>query len=110
MSSKAPKSKSTTATKNASTKKTPKRPMGAYFNFTKDKREEIAATLKEGENINKKLGEVWGKLTDAEKKPYQDQYNKEKKEIEEAKQEKKEKAAKGLKAAREAAKNKKGAK
>ncbi|KAL7713942.1 HMG box domain-containing protein [Entamoeba marina] len=107
MNKKGPKNTKKTTTTKTEAKKAPKKLMSSYFLFAQDKREEVAAGLKKGENINKKLGEIWKSYTDAQKKPYQDQYLKDKEEIDLAKKQKKENAAKGLKAAREAAKKKK---
>eukprot|EP00659_Diplonema_papillatum_P004888 gene4888-7546_t len=51
----------------------PKRPLSAYFIFSGEKRVEVKEEnpdLKIGE-VAKKLGELWGEMSDAEKKPYQ---------------------------------------
>ena len=80
--------------------KKPKRPMSAYFIFTNEKREEVKAGLKEKENINKKLGQMWKEMSDEEKQPYFDRYKEQKDEIERAREQKKLNASKGLAAAR----------
>ena len=46
-------------TKTAAKKSTKgKKPLTPYFLFTQEKREEVKATLKEGEKINQKLAEI----------------------------------------------------
>ncbi|EDR28911.1 hypothetical protein, conserved [Entamoeba dispar SAW760] len=93
--------------KKPKTTKKAKKPLSAYILFTQAKREEIAATLKDGEKINAKLGEVWRAMSKEEKQPFFDSYKKSKEEMEVAAQAKKESASRGLKAARAAAKAKK---
>ena len=89
------------------TKKGGKRAPTPYFIFTNEKREEVKANIKEGENINKKLAEMWKGMSEEEKKVYQDKYKEAadaiKAEQEKVNQNRKEKLA----ASRAAAKEKK---
>ena len=89
------------------TKKGGKRAPTPYFIFTNEKREEVKANIKEGENINKRLAEMWKGMSEEEKKVYQDKYKEAadaiKAEQEKVNQNRKEKLA----ASRAAAKEKK---
>merc|ERR1719275_187827 len=65
----------------------PKRPQSAYFCFMGDKREDVKKSLGddiEAKEVMKKLGEMWGKLSDNKKKPYEKEADKEKAKYEKA--------------------------
>ncbi|ELP86749.1 hypothetical protein EIN_308150 [Entamoeba invadens IP1] len=96
------------AAKPKTTKKS-KRPLTPYLRFAQAKREEIKAGLKEGENLNIKMGQIWKELSEDEKKVYTEEYKKEKDVLDEAVKQRKEKSKNNLKASREAAKAKKAA-
>lgn len=53
----------------------PKRPLSAFIFFSQDKREEIIRKNPELKSklaeVGKMVGEAWGKLSDAQKKPYE---------------------------------------
>ena len=58
--------------------KTPKRALSAYFFFCNEKRAEVKKEnpdFKLGQ-ISKKLAEMWGELTDEDKKPYNEMHDK----------------------------------
>merc|ERR1719499_2162657 len=50
----------------------PKRPLSAYILFGNDHREKLVADGLTFTEAMSKCGEMWGKLSDAKKKPYQD--------------------------------------
>jgi len=50
----------------------PKRPESAYFLFMADEREELVASGMTHKEAMVKMGEMWGKLSAAKKKPYED--------------------------------------
>jgi hypothetical protein len=58
----------------------PKKPMGAYMWFCKDKREDVKKAHPEWgvADIGKELGALWKKVTDKEKKKYEEQAAKDK--------------------------------
>ncbi|KAI8865972.1 putative high-mobility group non-histone chromosomal protein [Ramicandelaber brevisporus] len=58
----------------------PKRPLSAFMLFTNEKRDQVKADHPDIKftEVGKKLGEMWGKLSDAEKEPYQNEYKKKK--------------------------------
>ena len=63
----------------------PKRPKTAYLHFMDDFRAQRKNDVKNGEEKSTKIGDVakdggaaWSKLTDKEKQPYVDKYQKEK--------------------------------
>lgn len=66
----------------------PKKPAGgAYGIFVAENRERISAKLPKGSPataVSKPASAEWKKMSDADKKPYQDKYEKKKKEYEEA--------------------------
>lgn len=53
----------------------PKRPLSAFIFFSKEKREEIIKKNPELKSklaeVGKMVGEAWGKLSEAQKKPYE---------------------------------------
>eukprot|EP00455_Lapot_gusevi_P021975 TRINITY_DN22924_c0_g1_i1.p1 TRINITY_DN22924_c0_g1~~TRINITY_DN22924_c0_g1_i1.p1 ORF type:complete len:316 (+),score=83.31 TRINITY_DN22924_c0_g1_i1:65-1012(+) len=67
-----------------------KKPTTAYFAYCKEKREEVKAQYNlEGKEVTTKLGELWRKMTDEEKKPYEDLVKQDKERYEREVQEKK---------------------
>merc|ERR1712232_978406 len=57
-----------------------KRPLSAYFTWLNENRARIASIVgaKGGAELTKKASEMWNKLSEKEKKPYEDQAKKEK--------------------------------
>merc|ERR1719436_323315 len=50
----------------------PSRPLSAYFLFLADHRDELVADGMTHKEAMSKMGEMWGKLSAAKKKPYED--------------------------------------
>ena len=84
-----------------------KKPLTPYFLFTQEKREEVKATLKEGEKINQKLAAMWKEMSEEEKKVYGEQYKKAADEIKAEKEKVNQARKEKLAASRAAAKEKK---
>ena len=68
----------------------PKRPKTGYLHFMDDFRAQRKNAVKNGEDKSTKIGDVakdggaaWAKMSESEKKPYEDRYRKEKSEYEE---------------------------